>query len=93
VNRINGCRLPAGKYWMSVVPYCTDKNEYACNNSNDRYRAFLANDDGTMAHRYGPAEPANDSFFNSAFYGAVWQPSTEQQSSKRFSVGVEGTEK
>jgi hypothetical protein len=90
VNRIKGCRLPAGRYWMSVVPYCTNKKDYACTN---RYRAFLANDDGAMAHRYGPMEPANDSFFNSVFYGAVWQPSTEQQSSKRFSVGVEGTAK
>jgi hypothetical protein len=90
VNGIKGCRLPAGKYWMSVVPYCTNKKDYACTN---RYRAFLANDDGAMAHRYGPMEPANDSFFNSEFYGAVWQPSTEQQTSKRFSVGVEGTAK
>jgi hypothetical protein len=46
-----------------------------------------------MAHRYGPLEPANDSFFNSVYFGAVWEPTSEQQSSQRFSVGVEGTEK
>jgi hypothetical protein len=90
VNGIKDCRLPAGKYWMSVVPYCTNKNDPACNN---RYRALLANDDGAMAHRYGPLEPANDSFFNSVYFGAVWEPTSEQQSSQRFSVGVEGTEK
>ena len=89
VNGIKDCRLPAGKYWVSVVPYCTNKNDSYC----DTWRAFLANDDGAMAHRYGPLEPANDSFFNSVFYGAVWEPTSEQQSSKRFSAGVEGTEK
>jgi hypothetical protein len=88
VNKIKGCRLPAGKYWMSVVPYCTNTRDSACENS---YRAFVANDDGAMVHRYGPLEPANDSFFNSAYFGAVWQPSSQQQTSSRFSVGVEGT--
>jgi len=51
------------------------------------------NDDGAMNHRYGPLEPADDSFFNSEYFGANWEPTTEQQSSKRFSVGVEGTAK
>jgi hypothetical protein len=87
VEHIKGCRLPAGKYWMSVVPYCT--NAASCRND----RGFEANDDGAMAHRFGPIEPANNSFFNSVYFGAVWEPSSEQQSSKRFSVGVEGTAK
>ncbi len=86
-NNVNGCRLGSGKYWLSVVPYCTTMGY--CSD----FRAFVANDDGAMNHRYGPLEPANDSFFNSVFYGAVWEPSSEQQSSHRFSVGVEGTEK
>jgi hypothetical protein len=86
---VKGCRLPSGKYWLTVVPYCTNKNDNNC----DNWRAFLTNDDGAMAHRYGPLEPANDSFFNSVFYGAVWEPSSQQQSSSRFSVGVEGTAK
>jgi hypothetical protein len=90
VEQIKGCRLPEGKYWMSVVPYCTNKNDDACTNS---YRAFLSNDDGLMNNRFGPVEPVNDSFFNSEFFGANWEPSTEQQTSKRFSVGVEGTSK
>jgi hypothetical protein len=89
VSNIQGCQLPAGKYWMSVLPYCTNKNDSSC----DYWRAFLANDDGAMANRFGPLEPANDSFFNSVFFGANWEPSSEQQSSSRFSVGVEGTAK
>jgi hypothetical protein len=88
VNNIKGCRLPAGKYWMSVVPYCTNTNDSTCENG---WRAFLTNDDGAMNNRFGPLEPANDSFFNSVYFGANWEPSSEQQSSSRFSVGVEGT--
>jgi len=90
VKNIKGCRLPAGKYWMSVVPYCTNSNDSACANN---WRSFLANDDGAMNHRFGPLEPANNSFFNSVFFGANWEPTSEQQTSSRFSVGVEGTEK
>jgi len=90
VKNIKGCRLPAGKYWMSVVPYCTNPNDSACTNG---WRSFLANDDGAMNHRFGPLEPANNSFFNSVFFGANWEPTSEQQTSSRFSVGVEGTEK
>jgi hypothetical protein len=88
-NNIKGCRLPSGKYWMSVVPYCTNSN--SCDGGG--WRAFITNDDGAMNHRFGPLEPANDSFFNSVYFGAVWEPSSEQQTSSRFSVGVEGTEK
>jgi len=87
VSHIKGCRLPAGKYWMSVVPYCTNKNDSTCENT---WRSFLANDDGAMVNRFGPLEPANDSFFNSVFFGANWEPSSKEQSSSRFSVGVEG---
>jgi hypothetical protein len=88
VNTIKGCRLRSGKYWVSVVPHCTNPHDPACENS---YRAFVTNDDGAMKNRFGPLEPANDSFFNSIYFGAVWEPSSEQQTSSRFSVGVEGT--
>jgi len=88
VKNIKGCRLPAGKYWMSVIPYCTNPHDNTCENS---YRAFLANDDGAMNHRFGPLEPANNSFFNSKYFGANWDPSSKWQTSSRFSVGVEGT--
>jgi hypothetical protein len=90
VEHIKGCRLPPGRYWMSVVPYCTNPNDSTCTNT---WRSYLANDDGAMANRFGLLEPANDSFFNSVYFGANWQPSSEQQSSMRFVVGVEGTAK
>jgi len=90
VEHIKGCRLHAGKYWMAVIPYCTNPNDSKCTNS---YRAFEANDDGAMAHRFGRLEPANNSFFNSVFFGANWAPSSQFQSSSRFDDGVEGTSK
>ena len=47
VRNIEGCRLPAGKYWLSVVPYCTNKNDSNCT----YWRMFLMNDDGVMRIR------------------------------------------
>ena len=88
VSNIKDCHLPAGKYWMSVIPYCTNPNDSSCENS---YRGFVMNDDGAMAHRFGPLEPAHNSFFNSVFFGANWEPTSYVQTSARFSVGVEGT--
>lgn len=86
VSGIKKCSLKSGTYWESVIPYCTGSE---C----DDYRAFEANDDGAMSHKFGPEEPANESFFNSVFFGATWQPSSEQQSSSRFSDGLSGTSK
>ena len=91
VRGIKGCRLKGGvKYWQSVVPYCTNPNDSFCKNS---WRAFELNDDGPMANRFGGIEPANNSFFNSVFFGSNWEPSSNFQSSTRFSMGVEGTSK
>ena len=89
VKGIAKCTLKGGvKYWESVIPYCTNPNDSDCANG---YRAFEANDDGAMANHFGPKEPANNSFFNSVFFGATWSPSSNFQSSSRFSDGVIGT--
>ena len=86
--KVKKCSLKGGvKYWESVIPYCNNANDNACNNS---YRAFETNDDGAMANHVG-SEPANNSFFNSVFFGANWAPSSGFQSSSRFSDGVIGT--
>jgi hypothetical protein len=86
--KVAHCSLPAGKYWETVIPQCSNPNDSTCANG---YRGFVTNDDGAMAHHFGPKEPANNSFFNSVFFGATWQPSTTQQSSSRFTIGVAGT--
>jgi hypothetical protein len=88
VRKIAGCSLKTGKYWETVIPYCTNPNDSTCANG---YRGFVTNDDGAHAHKFGGTEPANNSFFNSVFFSATWQPSSDQQSSSRFTIGVEGT--
>lgn len=90
VRGVKGCTLKAGKYWETTIPQCTNSNDSSCTNG---YRGFLTNDDGAMAHQFGPKEPANNSFFNSVFFGATWQQSSQQQSSSRFTIGVEGKQK
>jgi len=82
---VKNCKLTKGTYWQDVVPYCTDTN--TCSS----FRSFLTNDDGAMAHKVGGTEPANDSFFNSTYFGATWDTTQNQQSSSRFTIGVEGT--
>jgi hypothetical protein len=89
VRKVANCMLKAGKYWETVIPQCTNSNDSSCTNG---YRGFVTNDDGARAHQVGKTEPANNSFFNSVFFGATWQPSTLQQSSARFTIGVEGTQ-
>jgi hypothetical protein len=89
VRGVKNCSLTSGKYWETVIPQCTNPNDSSCSTTN--YRGFVTNDDGAMKHRFGGTEPANNSFFNSVFFGATWQPSTDQQSSSRFTIGVEGT--
>jgi len=85
---VTKCTLAAGKYWESVIPYCTNSSK--CDGGD--YRGFEANDDGAAKHKFGGTEPANNSFFNSVFFGSTWEPSSEQQSSSRFSDGVIGTD-
>jgi len=82
--KFKDCKLKGGtKYWFNVIAECTGSE---CS----EYRAFTANDDGAMNHKFGPAEPANDSFFNSVFFSSNWEPSSEQQSSSRYSAGLSG---
>jgi len=90
VKGIRKCWLKEGKYWASVVPFCTNPNDSDCTNG---WRSFETNDDGAMANHVGKPEPANMSFFNSVFFGATWSPSSNFQSSSRFSDGVIGTHK
>jgi len=90
VKGITKCTLTGGtKYWESVIPFCTASGDSNCTNG---YRGFETNDDGAQANHVG-VEPANNSFFNSVFFGATWSPSSNFQSSSRFSDGVVGTAK
>jgi len=90
VKNISNCSLTSGKYWLSVVPFCTNTNDSSCTNS---YRGFESNvEDTNPPNHVGMLEPASDSFFNSVFFGASFQPATNQNpQDTRFSDGVVGT--
>jgi len=85
---VKKCSLKAKTtYWENVYPECTSSG--SCDGGD--YRAFNANDDGAQAHKFGPKEPANLSFFNSVYFGSTWEPSSDQQASIYFSAGIAGT--
>jgi hypothetical protein len=93
--KVNNCSLKGGpnkggrKYWVSVVPTCTNTSDGNC-----AARSFESNTEDTawsLNHHFGLREPANDSFFNSAFFGVTFAPTTEFQASIWFSAGVSGT--
>jgi hypothetical protein len=83
------CSLKSGKYWLAVVPQCTNAN--TCSSE----RAFESNEEDIPGlNHFGPAEPQNNSFFNSTFFGTVFQPANVQNpQDTAFSDGVAGTSK
>lgn len=79
--------LPSGRYWLSVVPQCTNSG-----NSNCFVAQYFVSNTSEL-NRYGPPEPAGKSFFNSAYYGYSYANACAVNTSGCgvFSVGVEGT--
>ena len=59
--------LTSGKYFLEVVPYCTNTNDSNCGSA----RYFESDTQGI--NRQG-RQPKDDSFFNSSFFGANYQP-------------------
>jgi hypothetical protein len=69
-------------YWINVTPVCV-----ACSN-----RAFESNvPPATAANHVGPANIVDDSFFNSAFFGANFTNADNEGTYPLFSFGVAGT--
>ena len=60
--------LQAGTYWLSVVPECTNTNDYNCNYAT--YYETGVEDDPPL-HHYGPLEPSDDSFLTATRGEAV----------------------
>lgn len=56
--------LPAGTYWLSVVPPCTNSGDSACSSA-----AYYITDSTSRTNAGGPPEPAHQSFTNSATFG------------------------
>ena len=83
--------LQGGTYWLSVVPECTNTNDYNCNYAG--YYESTVEDDPPL-HHYGSLEPSGESFFN-CYQGGSCEPMTRVCGSSivctRFSDGVLGT--
>jgi len=83
--------LKAGKYWLMVVPYCTNQNDSQCGSA----RYFLADeeDDPKPLNHVGPKNILDDSFWNSTTFGANFEllgPSVCGIGCDMFSAGVLG---
>jgi hypothetical protein len=88
--------LPAGRYWLSVVPYCTNKNDSAC----DSQRFFLADvEDNPPMNHYGPKDVLDASYITSKGFGLYFDPTWGSAGECRgdgcdmFSMGLLGTSK
>jgi hypothetical protein len=55
--------LSSGTYWLNITPQCTDESNGDC----DIAQYFW--DDTFGLNNYGIVPPANDSFFNSSYFG------------------------
>lgn len=83
--------LSSGRYWMSVVPICTNANDTSCQSA--QYFSVDV-EDMPPPNRYGPLEPADQSFINSSSFNENWVqlgPSFCGLGCDRFSAGILGT--
>jgi hypothetical protein len=82
--------LSAGTYFFGVVPYCTNTGNNTCLSQ----RFFLSDSPDMIPLNAQGNVPANDSFFNSSFFGTnfqqTWGPSGScgQIGCNRFSAGL-----
>ncbi|MBO0910505.1 MAG: hypothetical protein J2P13_01830 [Acidobacteria bacterium] len=72
--QVSGLNFPLapGKYWMAVVPICTNTANPFC------FGRFFLSDveylNVTPGDAFGPAQPIDASFFDSPFFGIVFDP-------------------
>jgi len=64
--------LTPGSYWMTVVPVCTNTGNPYCG------EVFFENDveyiNTLPTNAYGPPEPVDASFFDSPYFGVIFDP-------------------
>ena len=87
--------LAPGKYWMAVVPLCTNPNDAYCQG------VFFESDveyiNVKPAHAEGPPEPVDQSFFDSPVFGVTFTQTNSGTGAcggsgcDAFSAGVLGT--
>jgi hypothetical protein len=88
--------LKAGRYWLTVVPYCTNQNDSQC--ASARY--FLADvEDHPPLNHFGPKDVLDASYFTSDVLGLFFAPTWGTQGvcggigCDMFSAGLIGTSK
>jgi hypothetical protein len=63
--------LKAGRYWLTVVPYCTNQNDSACGSA----RYFLGDvEDNPQLNHYGPKDVLDASYVTSKQFGFFYTP-------------------
>jgi hypothetical protein len=84
-------QLPAGQYWFNVTPQCLNNNDPNCN------AGYYVNNTTQETHNvHGNAQPPNEIFFNSSYFGFNWanwcDPGLGQNSKQcaRLSFGICG---
>jgi hypothetical protein len=87
VHIVPAVTLSAGTYWLNITPQCTDSGNGDC----DIAQYFW--DDTFGLNNYGSLPPANDSFFNSSYFGFDYANLCEVSSTgcQVFSFGIIGT--
>jgi hypothetical protein len=80
--------LGPGTYWLTVVPLCTNSADASC--SFARYFESNTEENPPLNH-YGPLEPNDLSYFNSAYFEVTYELANAYISGlDRFSAGVLG---
>jgi hypothetical protein len=87
ITLANPVNLPAGTYFLNVMPQCTDPT--SCS-SQRFYESNVT--DVSPVHHHGPTNILDDSFFNSNKFGADYvNANTEPGVFDLFSFGIIGT--
>ena len=85
--------LTAGTYWVTVIPQCTNPNNSQCPNA----RYFLSDVTGTPPPHAKGAQPKDDAFFDSPYFGYSFYPTWGSSGAcggigcQKFSAGIIGT--
>jgi len=89
-------RLKAGRYWLTVVPYCTNHNDSQCGSA----RYFMADvEDRPPINHYGPKDVLDASYVTSKQFGFFYFPTWGSSGAcggggcDMFSAGLLGTSK
>jgi hypothetical protein len=83
------CKLPAGRYWLQLVPQCTNQNDSSCPGAE-----YFESDveDQPPLNSYGPLEPWDASVACGEICGPAWGEDgpCAGNGCDRFSVGILG---